>query len=146
MSRTIRVIDGDWVLDVNGRLSLVDGFEKLGQDSGQSILDEFDPVRAYGTRVATVRDFVNSNEDDIGIEVFSGINRLIDKQQEDVGVTKQELISEIQSVVVDRIGTSVFYHFVVLNSERVVFEETVELSSFGHLLPSDFDGSTAQRD
>ena len=139
MSWTIRVENGDWVEDSNGRAQTVTGMKKLSQDCGQSILDEYDANRNYGSLI-NPRYMANKTEDDVFLEIHNALNRLISNQEENTNVTDSEKLSTIEEVAVERLAENIFYYFRVKNATEDIIESqnelsNLEVSSFDHLFP-----------
>jgi hypothetical protein len=126
MSETIKMANGDIVLDSAGRTIVIDGPEKCAQDIAESLLNNYDPQDPpyhNGSELYKL-DEMTTTLASFGIPstiesmVHDAIARLMDLQAQDAAITDEELISEIRYIRVWQIGqlSWAFYAKCITNS------------------------------
>lgn len=131
MSVTLKMAAGDLVKQSSGRMQEVSGLEKGSQDIAETFLDNYDPAdppwHATGSEFFLIDENVFAYSD-IGTETMihqmaeSSLERLIEAQQEDPEVDDDELIAEVKSINVWKIGdlSWAFYSVCVTDSDEDV--------------------------
>lgn len=132
MSRTLKMGAGDLVKASSGRLEEVEGLEKCSQDVAETYLinhDPFDPpwhVTGSEFYLINTETFAYSES---GIEGMvrdmadGALQRLMEAQQEDPYVDDEELISEIRTINVWKVGQLSWAFYSVLRTDS---DEEVE--------------------
>ncbi len=137
MSTTLRIQDGDLVLLPQGVFDTVTDEAKLRQDIAETTLNNLDPQNPSwftGSLLYTVEaNPQNIIKSGIGVEQYiqviidEALQRLIDLQEEDEYITDKERISEVEQIIVQKIGNSayIFYAIVRNDSDEQVAEDIV---------------------
>jgi hypothetical protein len=112
MSTTLKVHNGDLLLDTAGRFATCQGIEKCSQDIAETLLNNYDPQNPshyIGSEFYKLdrMTFSAGGLDAITmIETFArdAIKRLMEMQENDTEVDDDELIAKIEYLQVRRIG------------------------------------------
>lgn len=112
MSVTMKMANGDLVLDSAGRVVVIDGLEKAAQDMAESYLNNYDPEDPpyhNGCELYKLDD-QTTTLDSFGIPsvieamIHDATVRLMDLQAQDPTITDEELIAEILFIRVWQVG------------------------------------------
>ena len=147
MSITIKCDDGDIMVSTGGTFIIVGGMQKCAQDIAESLLNNWDPdVLSWynGSELYTVAEDPASlgligAEERIRYSVEDAILRLQDLQQADDEADEDEIIEEIRTLMVQKVGfmTYGFYLGVITASEEFVPQDF--FINLSQQLPTTFD-------
>ncbi len=147
MSITIKCDDGDLIVATTGAFVIIGGLHKCAQDVAESILNNFDPdlinwyngseLYLIGGDPATLH--LITAEERIRFAVEDSISRLQDLQHADDLADEDELIEELRTLLVQKVGTMTygFYLGLVTASDQLVERDfAINLTQ---QLPNSFD-------
>lgn len=147
MSITLKCDDGDLLVSTTGAFILIDGMQKCAQDIAESLLNNWDPDISNwynGSELYLIDEdpatlSLVSAEERIRFSVEESILRLQDLQEADDYADEDEIIDEIRTLMVQRVGfmTFGFYLGVVTASEEFVPQNF--FINLAQQLPSTFD-------
>lgn len=142
MARTFRMSDGDLEFDVNGRLTLLEGAEKVQQDIAEALLTDYDRTRDFGSRLnaLTYNPSMNASEGQISTYISDAIDRLRAMQRTNPTTTRQEEIAMVDGIQVFKNDqTEVLFGVSVITTEGQGANTTIMLApnpvKLNHLLP-----------
>lgn len=142
MATTFRMADGDIYFDVNGRLSKVEGFDKLSQDLAEVLLTDLDLGRDYGSELTSVTagPVINVSETQVTSYVSDAVERLRTFQRSNPTTTIfEEIMSITQIQVFKNDQTEVTFGLEVTTSAGPSITSTAAFSprpvALNHLLP-----------
>lgn len=149
MSITLKCDDGDLIVATTGAFVLIDGLQKCAQDIAESLLNDWDPdlINWYNGSELYLIDgdpaslSIVTAEERIRFAVEDSILRLQDLQQSDDFADEDEIIEEIRTLMVQKVGlmTYGFYLSAITASDEFVEQDfAINLSQ---QLPSSFDES-----
>lgn len=142
MSITLKMADGDLVVDSAGRHINIEGAEKLAQDVAEAQLNNFDPefpTYFNGSELYRIQgEPVPMN--DIWIQerirtfVQESIDRLIAQQDEDPYTDDEERIDFVQRIDVFHLGSLTYaYYLIVVNDSQDAIPTGFQVSLLNQL-------------
>lgn len=134
MSTTLRMADGDILINSAGRAEVLTGANKASQDIAEILLTPLDGLRDYGSELQDlnvpepVRIFAGKAL--ITKKVDEAVQRLIRFQQKDTESTAAERIDRINRIVVEQISSTdfVFWVSVMLEDDTVLTDQLLGVS------------------
>lgn len=137
MSTTIRMFDGDILIDSAGRAQSITGTDKAAQDIAEVLMTPLDGLRDYGSELAGLNIppiiSVVAGKALISKKVDEAVQRLRRLQQQDPAVTNDELIESIDRLVIQQFNTGDFLFWVsVLTRDRSTTSQQVLSVSLRH--------------
>ncbi len=137
MSTTIRMFNGDILIDSAGRSQAISGPDKAAQDIAEILMTPLDGLRDYGGELESL-DIppiisVFAGKALISKKVDEAIQRLKRFQERDPNITDDELIESINRLVVEQFETTDFLFWVsVLLRDQSVTSESILAVSLRH--------------
>lgn len=132
MSTTLRMADGDILINSAGRAETVTGADKCAQDIAEVLMTPLQ--NGYGSELADidvpepVRTFVGKGI--VSKKVDEALQRLIRLQRADLQSTPDERIDRVERIVVEQIGATdfVFWVSAFVEDSTVVPEQLLGVS------------------
>jgi len=147
MSITLKCDDGDLLVSTGGSFILVNGLQKCAQDVAESLLNNWDiegPNPFNGSELYLIAEDptslnIVSVEERVRSAVEDSIMRLQDLQEADDWAEEEEIINEIRSISVRRVGLMSygFYLNLVTMSEDYIPQDF--FINLGQQLPKSLD-------